>query len=66
MQNWEYMTVQVCLDASSCVYTVICKDKRGRETEQSLSEFLLDIGKQGWEYVELIDNILSLKRLHQQ
>jgi hypothetical protein len=66
MQNWEYMTVQVCLDASSCVYTVVYTGDQGYEEEHSLSEFLLDMGKLGWEYVDLNENRVTLKRLRQE
>lgn len=65
MQNWDYLTVQVCLDASSCVYMVLRENESGMDEELSLSEFLLDMGKQGWEYVDLQDNRVTLKRPRQ-
>ena len=65
MQNWEYLTVQVCLDARSSTYLVTCKGEQCNEEEHSLSDFLLDMGKQGWEYVELNNNVVTLRRPQQ-
>ena len=62
MPNWEYMKVQVYLVAGSSTYTVLHKDKDGSDEERSLSEFLLDMAKQDWEYVELNDNVVTLRR----
>jgi len=63
MQKWETMTVQVVLDAGGGAYRIVNKEDQGLDKKAPmLSDFLLEMGRQGWEFVNLNEGTVTLRR----
>jgi hypothetical protein len=59
------VTVQVVLDASSGAYRIVRKgDHDLKDDAPLLSDFLLEMGRQGWEYDGLDQGVVTLRRPH--
>jgi len=67
MNKWKYMTVKVALDAGKGAYRVIQKGRQNLGDEGPfLSDFLIEMTRQGWEYVHLVHNLVTLKTLRKE
>jgi len=63
MPEWETMTVQVALDVGAGAYRIVYKGDQGLdEKAPMLSDFLLEMGRQGWEFVDLNEGTVTLRR----
>ncbi len=65
MQKWDQLIVTVALDAEKSAYRVVRRgDQPLGEEAPWLSDFLLEMSHQGWEYAGLCGDVVTLRRPH--